>query len=103
MFVPAVRIQEYDSVADPIEAELRQMAEPSHVDNYADAKADVLLDTLQEIQQSRDALYGAMLADLAARVSVQTEEMRQRLRWILDADELWRDLVRLARQRPGST
>jgi hypothetical protein len=103
MFVPAVRIGHYDSGVDRIASELRQIAEPSHVDNYADTKADVLLGTLQEIQQFRDTLYGTVLADLAGRVSLQTEELQQRLRWILDADELWRDLLSLARHGPGAT
>lgn len=101
--MPAVRIGHYDSGVDRIASELRQIAEPSHVDNYADTKADVLLGTLQEIQQFRDTLYGTVLADLAGRVSLQTEELQQRLRWILDADELWRDLLSLARHGPGAT
>lgn len=94
MFVPAARIREYDNNADQIAEELRRMAEPPHVDDYADAKADVLLETLQEIQQFRDDLYGAALADLAVRVSTQTEGMQQRFRWIRDADERWRDLLK---------
>ncbi len=73
MFVPAVRIREYDGGDDRIAVELRRIAEPHDVDDYADAKADLLLDTLQEIQQFRDALYGTVLADLAGRVSAQTE------------------------------
>lgn len=94
MFVPAARILAYDDSADQIAEELRRMADPPHVDDYADAKADVLLETLQEIQQFRDGLYGTVLADLAVGVSTQTEGMQQHFRWIRDADELWRDLLK---------
>ena len=102
MFVPAARLREYENSADQIAAELRRMAEPPLVDDYADTKADVLLDTLQEIRRFRDDLYGTALADLAGRVSTQAEGMQQQFRWVLDADQLWRDLLSLARKRRGS-
>lgn len=92
MLVPAARLREYDN-NDQIAEELRCIAEPPHVDDYADTKADVLLDTLQEIRQFRDDLYGTALADLAALVSTQTEGMQQRFRWILDANDVWRYLL----------
>lgn len=96
MFVPAARLREYDNSADQIAEELRRLAEPPHVDNYADTKADVLLDTLQEIRQFRDDLYGNALAELARRVSNQTQAVQEPFRWILEANERWRDLLTLA-------
>jgi hypothetical protein len=96
MFVPAARLREYDNSTDQIAEELRRLAEPSLVDDCADTKADVLLDTLQEIQQQfRDQLYGNALAELAGRVSTQTEVVQQPFRWILEANQRWRDLLTL--------
>src|SRR5438093_10865107 len=57
MLVPAARLRDSDNSADQLAEELRRLAEPTLVDDYADAKADVLRDTLKEIQEFRDQLY----------------------------------------------
>lgn len=93
MLVPAARLRDYDSGTDELADELRRLAEPSLVDEYADAKADALLDTLDEIRVFRDQLYGTVLAELAGRVSTQTATVQNRLRSIVDANERWRDLT----------
>jgi hypothetical protein len=96
MLVPAARLRDHGDTADQLAKELKRLAEPALVDDYADAKADVLLDTLREIQEFRDHLYGNALAELAARVQTQTGAVEERLRWIVDANEVWQDLVSLA-------
>ena len=96
MLVPATRIREYQSGSDPFAEALRRIVDPPHVDAYADAQADRLFETLQEVQQFRDDLYGALLADLAALVARQSEETQLRFKWVLDHDELWRDLLKEA-------
>ena len=93
MLVPKARLHEYDNRADTDAEELRRLAEPTLVDGYADAKADVLLATLREIQVFRDELYGNVLAEVAERVSTQTDAVQERLRWIVEANEIWRDLL----------
>jgi hypothetical protein len=95
MFVPAARLREYDNRIDQVAEELRHMVEPTLVDDYADAKADALLETLREIQAFRDDLYGNVLAELAARVSTQTEPVQGHLSAILEANERWRGLQTL--------
>ncbi len=96
MLVPAARLRDYDDSADELAQELKRLAEPALVDDYADAKTDLLLDTLREIQQFRDLLYGTALAEIAARVSTQKAAAQERLRWIVEAHEVWRDLLTLA-------
>lgn len=96
MLVPAARLRDYGETADQLAKELKRLAEPALVDDYADAKADVLLDTLREVQEFRDALYGNALAELAAQVPTQTAAVQERLRWIVEAHEVWQDLLSLA-------
>ena len=95
LFVPARRLREYDNPTNRLAEVLRHMADPTLVDDYADAKADVLFDTLREIQIFRDHLHGNALTELAGRVSTQTESVQKRLRWILRDYEYWRDLLEL--------
>lgn len=92
LFVPATRIREHETASDRFAVELRRMVDPPHVDDYADARADRLLEALREVQQFRDDLYGALLDDLAMRVAGQSEETRLRFQWVLDLHEFWREL-----------
>lgn len=55
-----------------------------------------LLNTLTEIQGFRDQLYGNALAELAARVPTQPAAVQERLHWIVEANEVWRDLLSFA-------
>ena len=96
MLVPAARLRDYGDTADQLAKELTRLAEPALLDDYADAKADVLLNTLREIQEFRDQLYGNVLAELAARVPTQTAAVQERLHWIVEANEVWRDLLSFA-------
>ena len=91
MFVPAARISEW-STADEFAAKLRGLAESSHVDDYADAQADRLYETLREVQRFRDDLYGAVLSDLAMLVAGRDEETQMRFQWVHAFDDLWREL-----------
>src|SRR5437870_12065107 len=55
-----------------------------------------------EVQQFRDDLYGALLADFAARVAEQSEEVQRHFQWVLDVHECWRELLNeAARARAG--
>jgi hypothetical protein len=49
MLAPVARIREYGSSPDELAAELRRIAEPQHLDDYADRKADELFDLLRDI------------------------------------------------------
>ncbi len=92
MVTPAARIREYDHGRDALAEELRRLAEPEHLDGYADEQANRLLETLRVIQLFRDRLWGILLQDVAALVrtrSAETQELHQSL--ILLA-EFWRDL-----------
>jgi hypothetical protein len=91
LFVPATRIREYETASDPFAVELQRIVEPPHVDDYADAQADRLLEALREVQQCRDDLYGALLAHLAVRVTGQNEETQLRFKFVLDQHEVWRE------------
>src|SRR5688500_3140019 len=44
-------------------------------------------------EPDHDQLYGNALAVLAARVPTQTAAIQERMRWIVEADEIWGDLV----------
>jgi hypothetical protein len=90
MFVPAARLSEW-STADEFAAKLRGLAESPHVDDYADAQADRLYETLREIQRFLDDLYGAVLSDLAMRVAGQDEETQVHFQWVHVFDDLWRE------------
>jgi hypothetical protein len=54
------------------------------------------LDTLEDIQEFRDQFYGNVLAELAARISAQTAAVQERFQWAVQANEIWRDLLRWA-------
>ena len=101
LFVPATRIREYETASDRFAVELRRMVDPPHVDDYADAQADRLLEALREVQQFRDDLYGALLADFAARVAEQSEEVQRHFQWVLDVHECWRELLNEAARARG--
>jgi hypothetical protein len=58
MLAPAARLRDYHGTTDQLAQELKRLTEPALVDDYADAKADVLLDTLRDIQEFRDQFYG---------------------------------------------
>ena len=90
MLVPAARLRDYDGTTDHLAQELKRLAEPALVDDYADAKADVLLHTLTDIQEFRDQFYGNVLAELAARIPTQTAAVQERFRWVAEVNEFWR-------------
>jgi hypothetical protein len=93
MLVPAARLRDYDDSADQLATDLKRLVEPTLVDAYADGKTDALLDTFREIQDFRDQLYGDILDQLAARLSMQTVLVQERWRWIVEADNVWRHLL----------
>jgi len=99
MLAPAARIGDVASAHDPFERELRRLVDPPHVDAYADAQADRLFQALQDVRQFRDDLYGVLLGDLAALVATQSEEARQRFKWVLDIAAFWREMLREIRSR----
>lgn len=86
---PAARIREYGTRSDDLASELRRIAEPPHLDDYADRKADHLLDLLEEVRGFRDRLYGILLDQVAAVVRSSSMETQERLRWLLEWSELW--------------
>jgi hypothetical protein len=90
MLVPAARLRDYDKTTDQLAHELKRLAEPALVDDYADEKADVLRKTLGDIQGFRDEFYRNVLAELAARISKQTAAVQERFRWVVQVDESWR-------------
>jgi hypothetical protein len=96
MLAPVARIREYGSSPDELATELRRIAEPQHLDDYADRKADELFDLLRDIRVLRDKLYGILLRGVAAVVSTRSAETQERLRWLLDWAETWRDLEQSA-------
>ena len=75
---------------------LRRIAEPKHLDDYADRKTDELFDLLRDIEVLRDKLYGILLRDVAAVVSTCSAKTQERLRWLLDWAETWRDIEQSA-------
>lgn len=98
MLAPAARISDYGSGPDELAAELRRIAEPQHLDDYADRKANELLDLLRDIQVFRDKLYSILLREVAVLVSTRSAATRERLRWLLDWAEAWRELGRGAKE-----
>lgn len=99
MLAPAARIRDHGSAHDPFEQELRRLVDPPHVDAYADAQADRLLEALQDVWQLRDDLYGVLLGDLAALVATQSEEAQRRFQWVLDLDAFWREMLSATRSK----
>lgn len=92
MLAPEARIREYDHGPDVLAEELRRLAEPEHLDNYADERANRLLETLRVIQEFRDRLYGVVLRDVAELVRTRSAETQERYLWLIDLAEFWRDV-----------
>lgn len=99
MLSPAARIGDHARAQDRFETELRHIVDHPHLDDYADARADELFSALQDVRQLRDDLYFVLLSDLAALVAIQSEEAQRQFRWVLDLDEIWRDMLREIRSK----
>lgn len=92
MLAPAARIREYDHGSDKLAEELRRLAEPEHLDGYADEQADRLLEALRVIQLFRDRLWGFLLQDVAELVRTRSAKTQERYQWLILLAEFWRDL-----------
>jgi hypothetical protein len=93
MLTPADRIRHLQRADDPFERGLRRIVDTPHVDAYADTQADELLAALEDVRQLRDDLYGVLLGDLSALVATRPEEARQHFRWVLEWNEVWREIL----------
>jgi hypothetical protein len=92
MLTPAARIREYDHGPDELAEELRRLAEPEHLDSYADEQANRLLETLRVIQAFRNELWGVLLQNVAELVRTRSAETQARYKWLIGHAEFWRDL-----------
>jgi hypothetical protein len=97
MVTPAARIREYDHGPDALAEELRRLAEPEHLDSYADEQANRLLDILRVIQTFRDGLWGVLLHDVAELVRTRPAETQERYQSLILLAEFWRDLEKSLR------
>ena len=91
MVNPAARIREYDHGPDALSEKLRRLAEPEHLDSYADEQADRLLETLRVIQLFRDRLWGVFLQDVAELVRTRPTETQERFWYLTGLAESQRD------------
>jgi hypothetical protein len=82
MVSPAARICEYDHGPDALAEKLRRIAEPEHLDSYADEQASRLLEILRVVQLFRDRLWGVLLQDVAELVRTRPAETQARF-WSL--------------------
>ena len=92
MLAPVSRLRDFEGDPNEMGAELRRIAEPPHLDDYADRKTRELLETLQTIKAFRDRLYGELLDDVAQVVSARSPETRQRFSGLLEWANFWRSL-----------
>jgi hypothetical protein len=96
MVTPAARIREYDHGPDALAEKLRRLAEPEHLDSYANEQANRLLETLRVIQAFRDDLWEVFLQDAAELVRTQPAETQQRYRWVILQEESWQYLKKIS-------
>jgi len=45
----------------------------------------------------RDDLYGVLLGDLAALIATSPEKARNQFRWVLELNEVWREILNQVR------